>query len=281
MVLRRLARSLGVRWTRLAAVERILGSSTMPTHCKDGCVHGCKMDAYMAGASMCEQLSAAMEQSDTSAKDSSGRMGRYAKLGAAVVGGAAVLAVTGGMAAPAILPACHLDVVIVLLHRRLSGNSGLQPQKKKKKNERKFERDPVCQHMRLREGTRASMQDQTWSRTGTPLSSNSCVLILLGVQWGGSGACNRKCACREKKFWKSSCHFFSNQEGPHRPHLARKWAPGSGTRGPWNFSSLARSYIAFASIKTAAVVPYVQRAVYNYVGKRACRGAICWTNPQG
>ena len=101
--------------------------------------------------------------------------------------------------------------------------------------------------MRLREGTRASMQDQTWSRTGTPLSSNSCVLILLGVQWGGSGACNRKCACREKKFWKIILPFFSNQEGSHRPHLARKWAPGSGTRGPWNFSSLARSYIAFAS----------------------------------
>ena len=101
--------------------------------------------------------------------------------------------------------------------------------------------------MRLREGTRASMQDQTWSRTGTPLSSNSCVLILLGVQWGGSGACNRKCACREKKFWKIILPFFSNQEGSHRPHLARKWAPGSGTRGPWNFSGLARSYIAFAS----------------------------------
>ena len=117
----------------------------------------------MAGASMCEQLSAAMEQSDTSAKDSSGRMGRYAKLGAAVVGGAAVLAVTGGMAAPAILPACHLDVVvIVLLHRRLSGNSYncAQKKKKKKKNERKFERDPVCQHMRLREGTRTSIQDR-------------------------------------------------------------------------------------------------------------------------
>ena len=82
------------------------------------------------------------------------------------------------------------------------------------------------------------MQDQTWSRTGTSLSSNSCVLILLGVQWGGSRACNRKCACREKKFLENHPAIFFQPRGP--PPAPPRMQMGSWI---WNTRALEFFYL--------------------------------------